>query len=182
MMSNDGWPVGRDGYTPFEEELVNAMRDFANSSDAPDFAPDAIMRGSARRRTRLLVTAGVAATFILAGGGTALAVTGNSGPAASSHPASGTRPTASSRTATSCAPTAASRPAAGSAPTASSHPESGCGPVSPNHPVTGSGPATGSSPQTPTSPSHPVASSRPATSSSPETGATPGHPAASSGQ
>jgi hypothetical protein len=162
MMSNDAWPSGRNGYTPFEEELVNAMRDFANSSDAPDFAPDAIIRGSARRRTRMLITAGVAATFIMAGGGTALAVTGNSGPAATSRPVTGTSPTAARHTETGCAPTASSRPATGSAPTASSRPEAGCGPVTPNHPVTGSGPVTGSLPETGATsrtPTHPPTSS-----------------------
>jgi hypothetical protein len=40
MTSNDARPSGCTGYTPFEKELVNAMRDFANSTDSPDFAPD----------------------------------------------------------------------------------------------------------------------------------------------
>lgn len=74
MKSNDERPSSRDAFTPFEEELVNAMNDFANSEDAPDFTPAAVMHGS-RRRSRPMITAGVAALFIVVGGGTALAVT-----------------------------------------------------------------------------------------------------------
>lgn len=103
MTSNGEWPSSRNAYTPFEEELVNAMKDFANSADAPDFTPSTVMRG-ARRRTRPMIIAGVTALFILAGGGTALAVTashtGNAGlhdrpVSATSHPAKGCSPSAS---------------------------------------------------------------------------------------
>jgi hypothetical protein len=86
MTSNDPRPADCSGYTPFEEELVNAMRDFANKTNAPEFAPATIMRTARRRRS--LVTAGIVAVVILAGGGTALAATHGS-PTSSTpvHPA-----------------------------------------------------------------------------------------------
>jgi hypothetical protein len=120
MTSNDARPSGCTGYTPFEKELVNAMRDFANSTDSPDFAPATIMRGGARRRTRSLVTAGIAAALILAGGGTAFAVTGGSGPntgykaPATSHLKTSVKPV------TGAAPAVCAEPATGQTPTTSS--------------------------------------------------------------
>ncbi|MGI5457486.1 hypothetical protein ACQEWB_30840 [Streptomyces sp. CA-249302] len=60
------------GCTPFEEELVNAMNDYAGSADASafDIAPG-ILRRTRRRRT--VGIAAVATALIAAGGGTALA-------------------------------------------------------------------------------------------------------------
>jgi len=123
MTSNDARPSGCTGYTPFEKELVNAMRDFAHSTDAPDFAPATIMRGGARRRTRSLVTAGIAAALILAGGGTAFAVTGGSGlntgykaPAAS-HLKTGATPTACAEPVSGRVPATAHRTGTGTART-----------------------------------------------------------------
>ncbi|MEU6145972.1 PASTA domain-containing protein [Streptomyces sp. NPDC047081] len=59
------------GCTPFEEQLVNAMNDYADSADAPDFDAPGIVRRTRRRRT--VGIAAVAAALILGGGGTALA-------------------------------------------------------------------------------------------------------------
>jgi hypothetical protein len=75
--SNDSWPFGCAHHTPFEEELVNAMNDFANSADAPTFDAPGITRRS--RRKRATAIAGIAAALIVVGGGTALAsITGGS--------------------------------------------------------------------------------------------------------
>ncbi|MFK0023701.1 hypothetical protein [Streptomyces sp. NPDC090798] len=78
MTSHDARPSGRTGYTPFEEELVNAMNAFANSADAPSVDTVGIVRKT--RRKRATAIAGLAAALIVAGGGTALAtaVTSNS--------------------------------------------------------------------------------------------------------
>ncbi|WP_405535884.1 PASTA domain-containing protein [Streptomyces sp. NBC_00075] len=70
--------VGSTGGTPFEEELVNAMNDFANSADAPAFDAAGIVRKSRRKRTTTAI-AGFAAALLLAGGGTALATAGSGG-------------------------------------------------------------------------------------------------------
>ncbi|WP_203689384.1 hypothetical protein [Streptomyces sp. SID12488] len=64
----DARPSGR---TPFEEELMNAMNQYANSAEAPDFDAPRIERRTRRRRTAGI--AAVAAALIAAGGGTALA-------------------------------------------------------------------------------------------------------------
>lgn len=65
------------GCTPFEEELIDAMNDFANSTNAPTFDTAGMVHRTRRRRTALI--AGFAATLIVAGGGTALAsMTGTS--------------------------------------------------------------------------------------------------------
>jgi len=123
MTSNDARPSGCAEYTPFEKELVNAMRDFANSTDSPDFAPATIMRGGARRRTRSLVTAGIAAALILADGGTAFAVTGGSGlntgykAPATSHLKTGATPTACAEPVTGQAPATAHKIVTGAAST-----------------------------------------------------------------
>lgn len=81
MTSHDARSSGRTGYTPFEEELVNAMNEFANSADAPSVDTDGIVRKT--RRKRVTAVAGLAAALIVAGGGTALAiaVTNGSSPA-----------------------------------------------------------------------------------------------------
>ncbi|MFF4724925.1 hypothetical protein ACFY3M_06250 [Streptomyces mirabilis] len=81
MTSHDARPSGRTGYTPFEEELVNAMNEFANSADAPSVDTVGILRKT--RRKRVTAIAGLAAALIVAGGGTALAtaVTNGSSPA-----------------------------------------------------------------------------------------------------
>jgi hypothetical protein len=59
------------GCTPFEEELINAMNDFAHSSDSPAFDTAGMVHRTRRRRATLI--AGFAAALIAAGGGTALA-------------------------------------------------------------------------------------------------------------
>ena len=59
------------GCTPFEEELINAMNDFAHSTDSPAFDTAGMVDRSRRRRATLI--AGFAAALIAAGGGTALA-------------------------------------------------------------------------------------------------------------
>lgn len=74
MSPYDTRPSGR---TPFEEELINAMNDFAHSSDAPAFDTAGMVQRTRRRRTTLV--AGFAAALILAGGGTALASISGSG-------------------------------------------------------------------------------------------------------
>ncbi|MFF1920448.1 PASTA domain-containing protein [Streptomyces sp. NPDC058221] len=69
---------GRDGDTSlefFEQELVTALNDFANTSPAPQF--DATGIRSRTRRRRAGVMAAVSAALVLAGGGTALATIGN---------------------------------------------------------------------------------------------------------
>ncbi len=73
------------GCTPFEEELINAMNDFAHSTDSPDFDTTGMVRRNRRRRATLV--AGVATALILAGGGTALAsiTTSQTKPAAASE-------------------------------------------------------------------------------------------------
>jgi hypothetical protein len=75
MTSKDARTSGCTRYTPFEEELVNAMRNFANKTDAPEFDSATIMRGARHRRS--LVTAGIVAVLalVLGGGAAALAVT-----------------------------------------------------------------------------------------------------------
>ncbi|MFD8214947.1 hypothetical protein ACFV2U_14715 [Streptomyces sp. NPDC059697] len=71
MTSHDARPSSRTGYTSFEEELVNAMNEFANSADAPSVDTVGIVRKT--RRKRVTAIAGLAAALIVAGGGTALA-------------------------------------------------------------------------------------------------------------
>lgn len=63
---------------PFEEELVNAMNDFANSAAAPAFDSAGIVRRTRRRRNTSI--AGIAAALIVAGGGTAIATGGSDAP------------------------------------------------------------------------------------------------------
>lgn len=63
------------GCTPFEQELVNAMNDFAHTTETPTFDTAAIARGARRRRATVI--AGIATALAVAGAGTALAV-GNS--------------------------------------------------------------------------------------------------------
>ncbi|MFF3375947.1 PASTA domain-containing protein [Streptomyces sp. NPDC002680] len=64
--------------TPFEEELVNAMNDLANSAAAPAFDSAGIARKTRRRRKTAI--AGFAAALIVAGGGTAIATGGSDAP------------------------------------------------------------------------------------------------------
>lgn len=171
MTSNGEWPSSRNAYTPFEEELVNAMKDFANSADAPDFAPATVMR-SARRRARPMVIAGITAFFILAGGGTALAVTashtGSAGlhdrpVSATSHPAKGCGPSA---TATPIPATAAPVPAT-PVPVATSHPAKGCSASAAATPVPiASQPGNGANPPATAAPV-PVATSHPRSATTP---------------
>ncbi|MGX9884308.1 PASTA domain-containing protein [Streptomyces sp. NPDC002276] len=59
------------GCTPFEEELINAMNDFAHSTDSPAFDTVGMVHRTRRRRATLV--AAFAAVLITAGGGTALA-------------------------------------------------------------------------------------------------------------
>ncbi|MER5659979.1 hypothetical protein [Streptomyces mirabilis] len=87
MTSHDARPSSRTGYTPFEEELVNAMNEFANSADAPSVDTVGILRKT--RRKRVTAIAGLAAALIVAGGGTALATAVSNGSDAS-RPAAAT--------------------------------------------------------------------------------------------
>jgi hypothetical protein len=87
MTSHDARPSSRTGYTPFEEELVNAMNEFANSADAPSVDTVGIVRKT--RRKRVTAIAGLAAALIVAGGGTALATAVSNGSEAS-RPAAAT--------------------------------------------------------------------------------------------
>jgi hypothetical protein len=114
MTSNDARPFGCSGYTPFEEELVNAMRDFADKTNAPDFAPATIMRGARHRRS--LVTAGIFAVLIVTGGGTALAVTHGS-PASGYKPVTTRTPTPVATRRPTPVPTMTPTPVATSSPT-----------------------------------------------------------------
>ncbi|MEV0741915.1 hypothetical protein AB0I51_39610 [Streptomyces sp. NPDC050549] len=59
------------GCTLFEEELINAMNNFAHSTDAPAFDTAGMVHRTRRRRATLI--AGFAAALVVAGGGTALA-------------------------------------------------------------------------------------------------------------
>ena len=68
MTSFDARP---SGCTPFEEELMNAMNNYADSADTPAFDAPGIVRRTRRRRTAGI--AAVAAALVLAGTGTALA-------------------------------------------------------------------------------------------------------------
>jgi hypothetical protein len=75
MTSHPSRHCGCAAYTPFEQELVNAMNDFVNSADAPQIDTAAIARGARRKRTTAV--AGIAAALLLAGAGTALATSGS---------------------------------------------------------------------------------------------------------
>ncbi|GAX56348.1 hypothetical protein [Streptomyces olivochromogenes] len=90
MTSHDARPSSRTGYTPFEEELVNAMNALANSADAPSVDTVGIVRKT--RRKRVTAIAGLAAALIVAGGGTALATAVSNGSDAS-RPAAATTAT-----------------------------------------------------------------------------------------
>ncbi|MFG2127871.1 hypothetical protein ACGFNV_08730 [Streptomyces sp. NPDC048751] len=68
MTSSDARP---SGCTPFEEELVNAMKNYADSADAPAFDAPGIVRRTRRRRT--VGIAAVTAALVVAGASTALA-------------------------------------------------------------------------------------------------------------
>ncbi|MEU8708388.1 PASTA domain-containing protein [Streptomyces sp. NPDC048565] len=68
MSTYEPWP---SGCTPFEEELTDAMNNFADSTNAPAFDTVGMVHRTRRRRTGLI--AGFAAALIVAGGGTALA-------------------------------------------------------------------------------------------------------------
>ena len=73
------------GCTPFEEELINAMNDFAHSTDSPSFDTAGMVHRTRRRRATLI--AGIATALIVAGGGTALAsMTGGTSPTAAEKP------------------------------------------------------------------------------------------------
>lgn len=73
------------GCTPFEEELINAMNDFAHSTATPAFDTADMVHRTRRRRATLI--AGVAAALIVAGGGTALAsMTGGTSPTTAEKP------------------------------------------------------------------------------------------------
>jgi len=85
MTAYDSRPFGRGDHTPFEEELVNAMNNYANSADAPTFDAPGIARRS--RRKRVTAIAGIAAGLIVAGGGTALASITGASDAPKSSPA-----------------------------------------------------------------------------------------------
>ncbi|KUM95453.1 hypothetical protein AQI95_43125 [Streptomyces yokosukanensis] len=70
----DARPSGR---SPFEEELMNAMNQYANSAEAPDFDAPRIVRRTRRRRA--VGIAAVATVIVLGGGGTALAAMNGGG-------------------------------------------------------------------------------------------------------
>ncbi|WP_043685575.1 PASTA domain-containing protein [Streptomyces xylophagus] len=73
------------GCTPFEEELINAMNDFAHSTATPAFDTAGMVHRTRRRRATLI--AGVATALIVAGGGTALAsMTGGTSPTTAEKP------------------------------------------------------------------------------------------------
>jgi hypothetical protein len=73
------------GCTPFEEELIDAMKNFAHSTDSPAFDTAGMVHRTRRRRAGLI--AGVATALIVAGGGTALAsMTGGSTPTTAEKP------------------------------------------------------------------------------------------------
>jgi hypothetical protein len=73
------------GCTPFEEELINAMNDFAHSTDSPAFDTAGMVHRTRRRRATLI--AGIATALIVAGGGTALAsMTGGTSPTTAEKP------------------------------------------------------------------------------------------------
>jgi hypothetical protein len=81
-------PSDGTGYSPFEQELVNAMNEFVSTSDAPQFDASVIARVA--RRKRATAIAGISAALIVVGGGTALAAgavggSHTTGPAAASH-------------------------------------------------------------------------------------------------
>lgn len=110
MTSHDARPSGRSGCTPFEEELVNAMNDFVNASDAPDFDPAGIVRRARRKRTTVI--AGIAATLIVAGGGTALAsAVSHDAKPTSAKPAAVSKPAATHTSVAASKPTATTRSA-----------------------------------------------------------------------
>lgn len=69
---------GRTGDISFEQELVTALNDFANTSPAPHFDATGIQRRARRKRAGLIAT--VAAVVAVAGGGTALATVTTGGP------------------------------------------------------------------------------------------------------
>lgn len=71
MTSYGSRPPGCTGSTPFEEELVNAMNDFVNAAEAPDFDTAGMVRKA--RRKRATAIAGIATALVVVGGGTALA-------------------------------------------------------------------------------------------------------------
>jgi hypothetical protein len=80
---SDGLPGG----ISFEQELVDALNDFANTSPAPSFDATGIQRRARRKRAGLIAT--VAAVVAVAGGGTALATVATSG-SSTSTPAAAT--------------------------------------------------------------------------------------------
>lgn len=96
MTSHDARPSSRTGYTPFEEELVNAMNAFANSADAPTVDTVGIVRKT--RRKRVTAIAGLAAALIVAGGGTALATAVSNGSSPAKPAAAATATTATTAT------------------------------------------------------------------------------------
>ncbi|MET7775406.1 MULTISPECIES: hypothetical protein [Streptomyces] len=98
MTSHDARPSSRTGYTPFEEELVNAMNAFANSADAPTVDTVGIVRKT--RRKRVTAIAGLAAALIVAGGGTALATAVSNGSSPAKPAAAATAATATGNDAT----------------------------------------------------------------------------------
>ncbi|WP_328316324.1 hypothetical protein [Streptomyces sp. NBC_00388] len=73
------------GCTSFEQELVNAMNDFATTTRTPHFDTAAIARGA--RRKRATAIAGVATALVVAGAGTALAVGAVGGGSDTARPA-----------------------------------------------------------------------------------------------
>ncbi|MEU9447745.1 hypothetical protein [Streptomyces sp. NPDC048277] len=85
MTSYDGDPRP-PGCTHFEKELMTAMNNYADSTDAPVFDAPGIVRRTRRRRAAGI--AAVATALILAGGGTALASMGGSTTHSTARPAS----------------------------------------------------------------------------------------------
>ncbi|MFI8529900.1 hypothetical protein ACIGMX_06520 [Streptomyces aquilus] len=69
--------------TPFEQNLVDALTDVANTPDAPQF--DAVNIKRRVRRRRSAVTGLVLGTVLIGGGATALALTGLSAGSSPSH-------------------------------------------------------------------------------------------------
>ncbi|WP_405778530.1 hypothetical protein [Streptomyces sp. NBC_00859] len=93
MSSPDSPP---SGCASFEQELVNAMNDFVNTTRTPHFDTATIARGA--RRKRATAIAGIATALVVAGAGTALAVGAVGGGSDTSRPAAAAGTVADSTT------------------------------------------------------------------------------------
>ncbi|MEU0041180.1 hypothetical protein [Streptomyces sp. NPDC006333] len=93
MSSHDSQP---SGCTPFEQELVNAMNDFANTAETPYFDTAAIERGARRKRATSI--AGIATALVVVGAGTALAAGAVGSASPTSRPAAAVTATSADST------------------------------------------------------------------------------------